>query len=354
MEGAGGAGQNDSRDGTGDRAVTRSTEFEILGLSQDASWEDVKRAFRKLARLYHPDIAGPDGAGKFAEITEAYMALKEMSSGNAEKISQAGPPGSRTSYRETEDGRCESIFKKLWRKLFSRKPENEKGSFQDDVIPPARARFIDSIISRAESEMYGILSQRDDFAVKNKIDSVIRRLTSRHPSVVMLALRQISVYNIREEVAEAVVEHFRKNVPAADILERLLDVFSNSPKRGELVRALLPHLDGLTESDALVLLSRFRRWKVPQEMMRPFLAHRSPAVVAGALSCWPSAGISERPELAGLLKKDEEAVLVPLLRLLRREKLPYWTAGRLEKLMKHPSPAVRVWASAIVRDQNLS
>jgi hypothetical protein len=170
----------------------------------------------------------------------------------------------------------------------------------------------------------------------------------------MLALRQISVYNIREEVAEAVILHFKNNVPATDILERLLDVFSNSPKRDELVRVLLSHLDQLTESDALVLLSRFRRWKAPYEMMRPFLAHTSPAVIAGALSCLPSAEISERPELAGLLKKDDEGVLVPLLRLLRREKLPRWTAGRLEKLMEHPSPAVRVWASAIVRDQNLS
>jgi hypothetical protein len=334
--------------------VTRSTEFKILGLSPDASWEDVKRAFRKLARLYHPDIAGPDGAGKFAEITEAYMTLKEMSSGGAEKISRAPFPGSRIPYREPGNSRYGVIFKKLWRKLFHRKRTKDWDSFQYDVIPPARIRFVGSVISRAESEMYGILSQRNDFAIKNKVDSVIRRLTSRHPAVVMLALRQISVCNIREEVAEAVISHFKKNVPATDILERLLDVFSNSPKRGELARVLLTHLDKLTESDALVLLSRFRRWKVPYEMMRPFLSHISPAVIAGALSCLLSAGISERPELAGLLKKDDEAVLVPLLRLLRREKLPRWTAGRLEKLTEHPSPAVRVWASAIVRDQNLS
>ena len=334
--------------------MTRSTEFKILGLSPDASWEDVKRAFRKLARLYHPDIAGPDGAGKFAEITEAYMTLKEMSSGGAEKISRAPFPGSRTSYREPGDSRYGTIFKKLWRKLFRRKREKDWDSFRDGAVPPARIRFVGSVIARAESEMYGILSQRGDFAIKNKVDSVIRRLTSRHPAVVMLALRQISACNIREEVAEAVMGHFKKNIPAIDTLERLLDVFSNSPKRDELARVLLPHLDKLTESDALVLLSRFRRWKVPHEMMRPFLSHSSPAVIAGALSCLPSAGIGERPELAGLLKKDDEAVLVPLLRLLRREKLPRWTAGRLEKLMKHPSPAVRVWASAIVRDQNLS
>jgi hypothetical protein len=335
--------------------VTRSTEFEILGLSPDASWEDVKHAFRRLARLYHPDIAGPDGAGKFAEITEAYMTLKEAAFNGVGQIPRTRPPGARTSYRETGSGRVESIFKRLWRKLLSLKRKKEWNSSRDGTIPPARARFIDSIISRAESEMYGVLSQKNDFAVKNRVDAVIRRLESRHPAVVLLALRQISVYNIREEVAEAVVEHFRKNAPATDTLERLLDLFSNSPKRDELARALLPHLDKFTESDALILLSRFRWWKAPQEMMRPFLASSSPAVVAGTLSCWRTAEIGGSRELTELLKKDEETILVPLLRLLRREKLPNWAAVRLGELMKeHPSPAVRVWASAIVRDQNLS
>lgn len=332
----------------------RSSEFKILGLSQDASWEDIKRAFRRLARLYHPDVAGPDGAGKFAEITEAYMALKEATSNGAEYIRRTGEPGVRVSCRQAENVRGESVFRKFLRKFFSRKRKKED-SFRDGVIPPARARFIDGIISRAESEMYGILSQKDDFVVKNKVDAVIHRLESRHPAVVLLALRQIPIYNVREEVAEAVVRHFRKNVPVADTLERLLDVFSNSPKREELARALLPHLDRLTESDALALLSRFRWWKAPLEMIRPFLSNSSPAVVANALSCWPAAETGGRPELTELLKKDDETVLIPLLRLLRREKLPGWAGDRIEELMKeHPSPAVRVWASAIVRDRNLS
>ncbi len=50
--------------------------YKILELSFDASSDDIKAAYRKLVRLYHPDVTGnsSDGA-KFKEITEAYEIL---------------------------------------------------------------------------------------------------------------------------------------------------------------------------------------------------------------------------------------------------------------------------------------
>jgi hypothetical protein len=152
------------------------------------------------------------------------------------------------------------------------------------------------------------------------------------------------------------VEHFRRNMPCGEVLEVLLDVFSNSPKRDDIVRALLLHAQKFSEQEAVMLLGRLKRWKAKAEFMRPFLLHKSPAVIAGALSGWPEDSVSgERSELTILLCKDDEAILIPLLRILKKEHLPPWTGGRLLSLMKgHPSAAVRVWASAIVRDQKLS
>ena len=49
--------------------------YEILGVGRDASQEEIKRAFRKLAKQYHPDVAGKGAEEKFKEINEAFSVL---------------------------------------------------------------------------------------------------------------------------------------------------------------------------------------------------------------------------------------------------------------------------------------
>lgn len=52
--------------------------YEIMGLKRDASPDEIKKAYRKLARKYHPDVSKEPGAEeKFKEIGEAYEVLKD-------------------------------------------------------------------------------------------------------------------------------------------------------------------------------------------------------------------------------------------------------------------------------------
>ena len=52
--------------------------YEILGLQRNATDDDIKAAFRKLARQYHPDVSKePDAENKFKEINEAYGVLSD-------------------------------------------------------------------------------------------------------------------------------------------------------------------------------------------------------------------------------------------------------------------------------------
>ncbi|MFC1901575.1 molecular chaperone DnaJ [Chloroflexota bacterium] len=58
--------------------VVKRDYYEVLGLSQDATGEEIKKAFRKLAFECHPDRNREDGASeKFKEVNEAYEVLSD-------------------------------------------------------------------------------------------------------------------------------------------------------------------------------------------------------------------------------------------------------------------------------------
>jgi molecular chaperone DnaJ len=52
--------------------------YEVLGVGRNASAEDIKKAYRRLARQYHPDVSGEsDAEVRFKEINEAYQVLSD-------------------------------------------------------------------------------------------------------------------------------------------------------------------------------------------------------------------------------------------------------------------------------------
>src|SRR5213593_5022803 len=57
-------------------ATAERDYYELLGVTRDASADEIKRAFRRLARELHPDVSeAPDAEHRFREIVEAYEVL---------------------------------------------------------------------------------------------------------------------------------------------------------------------------------------------------------------------------------------------------------------------------------------
>ena len=57
-------------------ATTERDYYEILGVARDATEQDVKKAFRRLARELHPDVSdAPDAEERFRQVAEAYEVL---------------------------------------------------------------------------------------------------------------------------------------------------------------------------------------------------------------------------------------------------------------------------------------
>ena len=52
--------------------------YEIMGVDRDAGQDEIKRAYRRLARKYHPDVSKEaDAEARFKEVGEAYEVLKD-------------------------------------------------------------------------------------------------------------------------------------------------------------------------------------------------------------------------------------------------------------------------------------
>src|SRR3989304_155512 len=52
--------------------------YQIMGVKRDATQDDIKRAYRQLARKYHPDVSKQaDAEARFKELGEAYEVLKD-------------------------------------------------------------------------------------------------------------------------------------------------------------------------------------------------------------------------------------------------------------------------------------
>ena len=57
-------------------AVQYHDYYETLGVARTASQDEIQRAYRKLARKYHPDVnTAPEAEAKFKEINEANEVL---------------------------------------------------------------------------------------------------------------------------------------------------------------------------------------------------------------------------------------------------------------------------------------
>lgn len=122
-------------------AIEFKDYYEILGIEHTASGDEIRNAFRKLARHFHPDKTGsnPEAENRFKEINEAYEVL--------------GDPTKRQRYDK---------FAGTWRGAKSNGPGRREFASRDGAFStdPGRFRFDGAGFSEFFDELFGQQGER--------------------------------------------------------------------------------------------------------------------------------------------------------------------------------------------------
>ncbi len=113
--------------------------YEVLGVARDASADDLKSAYRQLARKWHPDVnKDPDASKRFSEIQEAYDILSDPEKRRAyDRFGHAGAsaaggqrPGAAHTYAwsSTDGGPAPEEFSSIFEDLFGGRRGRGRGA----------------------------------------------------------------------------------------------------------------------------------------------------------------------------------------------------------------------------------
>lgn len=134
--------------------MTKRDYYEVLGLSKNASPEEIKKKYRKLAMEYHPDRNSSSDAGeKFKEISEAYAVLSDPS--KKEKYDLYGHDGINSSYssedifRNADFGDIGDIFGDIFGNIFGGgKNRNNRAKPGNDIQYDVSISFLESFCGK--------------------------------------------------------------------------------------------------------------------------------------------------------------------------------------------------------------
>lgn len=178
--------------------------YEILGISRDATLADIKSAFRRLAKKYHPDANGNADGTKFARVSAAYAILKDPKAKHeydtTGRIKEAGP---------TEEQKVEEVLVQAFEAVIDRTEDVGEA----DLVKTVRGLIVEQVVRTEKAISQGTNEVR-------KITGVLKRLRSRRKDDMVIC----GIQAMKEKHLRGIESAQDKQAFMTKALERLGDL----------------------------------------------------------------------------------------------------------------------------------
>jgi len=148
---------------------TKVDLYEILGVGRDASSEELKRVYRKLARQYHPDVSNePDSAERFKEINLAYEVLSDPQKrqqydmfGRAGVSGAGGAGGAQDPFGQAGFGGFSDIFDAFFGGAMGGQQRRARAQAGSDLRYDLRITFAEAVLGTEKEIEFPVLGRCD-------------------------------------------------------------------------------------------------------------------------------------------------------------------------------------------------
>ena len=342
-----------------------NSSLRTLGLEPGATAADVRSAFRRLARVCHPDVAGRREAWRFQQIAGAYSLLKGLTPEDLKHLT-VGASWVRAP-REAPRRRQNSSLMDWYRRRRERTLDGGNEPDETGEAAPSEAKDqeaergereearqreerVDRVLDQYERSLTRRLESIERSADQGLAQDILSRLESSVPEVRRLALGRMGALANRGEFRQALAGLLRRwevdedtgrlvaGLPLQpDALRRLAEDVAD--RAGAFPNSLVASLLGLRDPEA-----------VPDpSLMERYLTAGSPEGLALILRYWPAGSVPSDATLHRLLESEDPQVLTPVLSAMKQRfpEIAPRHRKRLIELQQHPEPAVRVWGRVL-------
>lgn len=331
------------------------SSLRTLELEPDASPDEIKTAFKKLAKIYHPDVAAPKDAWRFQQITGAYSLLKNLNF--LENL-------------DLDNLNLEDLenFNNFNDSEVSRDDKADLSEEQDDTKAKREAQArnknfelkIDKILTRCEDEINNYINKSERIskrAEQELKDNIIFRLNSQLREVRNIAIKRTGNLINREDVRQTLI-NLILNHDLDSETSRLIEMLPmNDDTRERIASSVCEKSENFSSTLIIKLLDlrNLNNLNLNLELIERYILCASPENLSLILRYWPKNKILSETALNNLLRSDNANILVPVLSSIKQnfpqEALKH--NKRILELSSHESPAVRAWCRMLLPKQDL-